>query len=229
MLSLIAAAVGGSASERAGSGEKERPWSLRELARPPVSADSGGWSQNAVDGFVAARLADAGESPADAAERAVWLRRLSFDLTGLPPNPAEVDRFGEDGSPDAAERQVDRLLASPRYGERMARHWMDVARYAETLTTTRMRSGRTPVPYRDYLIRAFNIDLPYAQFVREQIAGDVLYRAIRGRRWRPRSSPAGRGIPARRWGSKTGRWTRRSRNTSTATKCWRRRWRRSTA
>ena len=113
--------------------------------------------------------------PSPPADRPTFLRRIFFDLIGLPPTPEDVKAFVEDPSPDAYEKVVDRLLASPRYGERWARHWMDVVHFAETHGHDQDRPRPNAWPYRDYLIRSFNDDKPYARFVEEQIAGDVLY------------------------------------------------------
>src|SRR4029079_339783 len=103
------------------------------------------------------------------------IRRLSFDLIGLPPAPEEIAEFISDASPEAFEHLVDRLLASPRYGERWARHWIDLAHFAETHGHDQDRIRPNAWPYRDYLIESFNADKPYARFVEEQLAGDVLY------------------------------------------------------
>src|SRR5205085_2258586 len=108
------------------------------------------------------------------ADRAVLLRRLSFALIGMPPSPAEIDAFVNDRSPDAIVRVVDRLLASPHFGERWGRHWLDVARFAESSGGGRSLLFKDAWRYRDYVIRAFNLDRPYDQFVKEQVAGDLL-------------------------------------------------------
>ena len=132
------------------------------------------WVQTSIDRFILARLESLGQKPAPAADRPTLLRRMTFDLTGLPPTYAEVVAFERDRSPDAIERVLDRLLASPQYGERWGRHWLDVVRYADTAGET----ADIPVPaawhYRNYVIDAFNADLPYTEFLREQIAGDIL-------------------------------------------------------
>jgi hypothetical protein len=120
------------------------------------------------------RMEQAGLKPAPPAEKYTLLRRLHFDLIGLPPTPDEVDRFGQDTSPDAYERVVDRLLASPQFGERWGRHWLDVARYAESSGKDVNIAFPHAWRYRDYVIAAFNSDKPYDQFLREQIAGDIL-------------------------------------------------------
>ena len=127
-----------------------------------------------MDRFVLFRLEEAGFEPSPPAERRVLIRRLSFALTGLPPSPQESDAFVRDASPDAYEKLVDRLLSSPHFGERWARHWMDVVRFGETYGQQWNFEVRGAWRYRDYLIRAFNQDLPYDQMVREHIAGDLL-------------------------------------------------------
>jgi hypothetical protein len=150
-------------------------WALQAVARPDVPTEmNGAWSRNAVDRFVLAKLEAASLAPSAEADRATLLRRLSFDLVGLPPEPDEVSAFEADASPDAYERLVDRLLASPRMGERWARHWLDLARYAETdgfkADVTRPNAWR----YRDYVIASLNADKPYDRFLKEQIAGDEI-------------------------------------------------------
>jgi hypothetical protein len=129
--------------------------------------------KNAVDRFVLAKLEEKGLTPSPEADRATLLRRVSLDLTGLPPSPAELKAFLEDQSPDAYEKVVDRLLASPHYGERWGRHWLDLARYADTDGYT-IDAPRDMWPYRDWVIKALNADMPFQQFVTEQIAGDLL-------------------------------------------------------
>ncbi|MCP5527914.1 MAG: DUF1553 domain-containing protein [Verrucomicrobiales bacterium] len=151
-------------------------WSLKPLARPacpPVS--EAGWVRNPIDAFVLARLEEHGLSPAPEADRRTLIRRLSFDLLGLPPAPAEVEDFVNDPAPDAYARLVDRLLASPRHGERWARHWLDVVHYGDTHGYDKDQPRPNAWPYRDYVIRALDEDKPYGRFVREQLAGDVLY------------------------------------------------------
>jgi hypothetical protein len=150
-------------------------WSLRPIRRPELpAARRPGWARTPVDAFVLARLDTAGLAPAPEADRPTLIRRATFDLTGLPPTPEEVAAFAADARPDAYERLVERLLASPAYGERWGRHWLDVVRFAEShgYETNQLRPNAWP--YRDYAIRAFNRDIPFAQFVREQLAGDAL-------------------------------------------------------
>jgi hypothetical protein len=130
--------------------------------------------QNPIDAFVLATLEKQRLSPAPAADRATLIRRVTFDLTGLPPTPAEIDAFLADSSPDAYERLIDRLLASPRYGERWGRHWLDVVRFGESQGFERDKPRDHAWRYRDYVINSFNADKPYDRFVKEQIAGDVL-------------------------------------------------------
>jgi hypothetical protein len=150
-------------------------WALQPLVRPDVPAVAGADPANPIDRFVLAKLAAAGQTATEPADRRTLLRRVSIDLTGLPPTPQELAGYLADTSADAYERQVDRLLASPRYGERWARHWMDVVHFAETHGNDQDRPRPNAWPYRDYLIRAFNQDKPYARFVEEQVAGDVLF------------------------------------------------------
>jgi hypothetical protein len=162
----------------AGEEKGERWWSLRPLNRPSVPAlspaDARG-SRNPIDAFVLARLRDKGLSPSPEAGRPTLIRRLTFDLVGLPPSQEELDAFIADPAPDAYETLVDRLLASPQYGERWARHWLDVVHYGETHGYDKDQPRPTAWPYRDYVIRSFNADKPYSQFALEQIAGDVLF------------------------------------------------------
>ncbi|MBY0229736.1 MAG: DUF1549 domain-containing protein [Gemmataceae bacterium] len=150
-------------------GGAEPWWSLQALeAAPPPQAEG---AANPIDAFLLAELAKKRLGFAPSADRRTLLRRLSVDLAGLPPTPEEIDAFLKDERPDAWERQADRLLASPAYGERWGRHWLDVARFAEShgyeMNTLRPNAW----PYRDWVIRAFNADLPFAGFVREQVAG----------------------------------------------------------
>ena len=131
------------------------------------------WPQNAIDAFILARLEAAGLRPSQPADRATLIRRVSLDLIGLPPTPDEVEDFRQDDSPGAYEKLVDRLLASPHYGERWARRWLDLARYADTNGYEKDRT-RSIWPYRDWVIRSLNADMPFDQFTIEQLAGDLL-------------------------------------------------------
>ena len=153
--------------------EDRKFWSfqpVRAQAPPVVAGDQ--WSRNAIDRFLLARLSAEGLAPAPEADRRTLIRRATFDLTGLPPTPDEVEAFVADAGPRAYERLVERLLASPRYGERWARHWLDLVRYAESdgyrADAYRPETWR----YRDYVVNALNDDLPYDRFVTEQLAGD---------------------------------------------------------
>ncbi|WP_165700497.1 DUF1553 domain-containing protein [Alienimonas californiensis] len=150
-------------------------WSLQPIARnaAPQLADPD-WVLNDVDRFVLARLDAQKLRPAATADRRTLIRRLYFDLIGLPPEPEAVEAFVNDASPDAYEALVDRLLDSPHYGERWARHWLDVVRFGETQGYERNRIRDNAWRYRDWVVQAFNNDLPYDEFVRLQIAGDVL-------------------------------------------------------
>ncbi len=152
-------------------------WSLRPLVRPevPMQSDRKNLSQNPIDAFVAQKWRELGLHGSPEADRRTLIRRVTFDLIGLPPSFEEVDTFASDPDPDAYERLVDRLLDSPRYGERWARHWLDVVHYGDTHGYDKDKLRPNAWPYRDYVIRAFNEDKPYAQFVREQIAGDHFY------------------------------------------------------
>jgi hypothetical protein len=178
-LLLFAAAAWLGVALPAGSGEKaitpeERAhWAFRRptAAAPPAVRDAG-WVRNPIDAFVLSALESSGLAPAPEADRPTVLRRLAFDLTGLPPAPAEVERFLADRRPGAYERLVDRLLASPHYGERQAQHWLDLARYADSdgfeFDALRPDAWR----YRDWVVGAINADLPYDRFVALQLAGD---------------------------------------------------------
>ncbi len=150
-------------------------WSfqLPEAHRPPAVAQDS-WPVNDVDRFVLARLQAAKLSPAADADRATWLRRVSYDLTGLPPSPAELAAFLADKSPQAYETVVDRLLASSQFGVHWGRHWLDVARYADSNGSDFNATFFNAWRYRNYVIDAFNNNRPYDQFVREQIAGDLM-------------------------------------------------------
>lgn len=152
-------------------------WSFRPLQRP--AAPDVGLAQwpvaNLIDAFILAKLKDKGLSPSPQADRRTLIRRLYFDLIGLPPTPEDVQAFVQDDSPEAYEKLVDRLLASPHYGERWARHWLDVVHFGETHGYDKDQPRPNAWPYRDYVIRSFNTDKPYARFVQEQIAGDVLF------------------------------------------------------
>ncbi|MDB6171935.1 MAG: Protein of unknown function (DUF1553)/Protein of unknown function (DUF1549)/Planctomycete [Chthoniobacteraceae bacterium] len=163
------------ASARAVKDQPKHLWAFDPIQNPPSPAvRNAAWIQTPVDAFILAKLEKRGLSPSVPADKRTLIRRATFDLTGLPPTPEEIDRFLADESPDAFSRVVDRLLSSPRYGEQWGRHWLDVVRYADTAGET----ADYPVPlawrYRNYVIDAFNSDKPYDEFLREQIAGDIL-------------------------------------------------------
>lgn len=149
-------------------------WAFHTSERPalPAVADPS-WAKSTLDLFVQARLEAEGLSPAAAADRRTWLRRVTLDLTGLPPTPEELTAFSDDTTPAAYERVVERLLASPRYGERYAQHWLDIVRYADTHGYEVNTERANAWPYRDWVIEAFNRDLPYDQFVCQQLVGDA--------------------------------------------------------
>ena len=156
------------------SAPKPKHWAFIPPVRPAIPAVSEkAWVRNPVDAFVLAKLESEGLHPSAEADRITLLRRLSLDLTGLPPTPAEVDTFVNDKSPDAYEKQVDRLLASPHYGEKWARHWLDAARYADSDGYEKDKP-RFVWFYRDWVINSFNRNLPYNEFIVDQIAGDLL-------------------------------------------------------
>jgi mono/diheme cytochrome c family protein len=153
-------------------------WSFKPLTQPvPSPTLDSSWPENPIDRFVLARLEQLGWKPAPAADPVAWLRRVSFDLTGLPPTPADITRFSRAAAGDlwsAMHEAVDALLDSPRYGERWGQHWLDVVRYADTHGFEVNTERPNAWPYRDYVIRAFNQDIPYDRFIQEQIVGDTL-------------------------------------------------------
>ncbi len=150
-------------------------WSFRPLIRPPVPAvKEPSRVRTPIDAYIFCRLEAQGLRPSPEADRRTLIRRLTFDLHGLPPTPEEIDRFLGDEEPDAYEKLVDRLLASPRYGERWGRHWLDVVHYGDTHGYDKDKRRDHAWPYRDYVVGSLNDDQPYTQFIREQLAGDVL-------------------------------------------------------
>ena len=149
-------------------------WSFQPIRDPnPPEVRVSDWSKSPLDGFILARLEEKGLSPAPPADRLTLIRRASFDLTGLPPTPEEIDAFLADESPEAFANLVDRLLDSPHYGERWAQMWLDTVRYADTAGIDNA-IYRFAYRYRDYVVRAFNDDKPYNRFIIEQLAGDLL-------------------------------------------------------
>ena len=160
----------------------ETHWAYVKPVRPALPAvKNAGWVRNPIDAFVLARLEKEGLSPSPEADRAGLIRRVYLDLIGLPPTPAEVDAFVKDASPEAYEAVVDRLLANPHYGEKWARHWLDIARYADTNGYEKDRA-RTIWLWRDWVIEALNSDMPFDRFTIEQIAGDLLPNATPSQR-----------------------------------------------
>lgn len=152
----------------------EEHWSFIAPKRPALpETEDQGWARTPIDRFVLSRLEKEGLRPSVGADKPTLIRRVTYDLTGLPPTPVEVAEFLADGSPNAYEKVVDRLLASPRYGEHRAHYWLDVARYGDT-HGLHLDNFRSIWPYRDYVIKSFNQNKPFDQFVTEQIAGDLL-------------------------------------------------------
>ena len=157
-------------------GKYDQHWAFKKPVRHPVpslSSEHKNWARNKVDYFIAAKQTEAKLTPSPEADRATLIRRVSLDLTGLPPNPKQLELFISDTSPHAYERVVDRLLQSPHYGERWGRHWLDAARYADSDGYSH-DAARSMWPYRDWVIEAFNRDLPFNHFIIDQLAGDML-------------------------------------------------------
>ncbi|HEX2476446.1 MAG TPA: DUF1549 domain-containing protein, partial [Lacipirellulaceae bacterium] len=153
----------------------EKHWAFVPPQRhDPPSVKDPAWARSPIDAFILAKLEAAGLQPAAQADKRTLARRAYFNLIGLPPTNEQLDRFLQDERPDAWERLIDELLASPHYGERWARHWLDIVRYAETNSFERDGPKPSAWKYRDYVIRSLNDDKPYDQFLREQLAGDEL-------------------------------------------------------
>jgi mono/diheme cytochrome c family protein len=174
------------ATGRRGDGANDplRHWAWQPIKRPAAPnaktiSNLKSQIRNPIDAFIAARLAQSGLQMSPEADRQTLIRRLSFDLLGLPPTPERLQQFVGDPDPQAYEKLVDEMLQSPRYGERWARHWLDVVHYGDTHGYDKDKPRPNAWPYRDYVIRALNEDKPYARFVEEQIAGDVLYPGTR--------------------------------------------------
>ena len=164
------------ASLGAAPGKKDKaetPWAFRPVQRPQVPRVVGD-VRNPIDAFLLESIRELELKPVPEADKRTLIRRLTFDLIGLPPSPEEVDAFVGDDRADAYERLVDRLLASPHYGERWGRHWLDLVRFAETRGYERDDPNPDAWRYRDYVIRSLNEDKPYDRFVLEQIAGDEI-------------------------------------------------------
>ncbi len=174
----VEAGAGWPASATAETPDPRTHWAFQPVRRPdpPVetAAPTGGWvNPDPMDAFIQVRLTQEGLAPSPPADRVTLIRRLSLDLTGLPPSPEEVDAFVTDSSLEAYPKLVERLLASPHYGEKWGRHWLDAARYADSNGFEKDRT-RSIWPYRDWVIQAFNEDLPFNEFTRQQLAGDLL-------------------------------------------------------
>jgi hypothetical protein len=172
------AAAGGGATDASGfdlQKRKREHWAWQPIRpqEPPAVRDVS-WPRDPVDRFLLAKLEAKGLHPAAATDKRTLIRRVTFDLTGLPPTPEEVEAFLADNSPDAYAKVVDRLLASPHYGERWARHWLDLVRYAESRGHEMDYTLPNAYQYRDYVVRALNADVPYDRFVTEHVAGDLL-------------------------------------------------------
>ena len=163
------------AKERVITDEERHYWAYRPVKRPEVpTVKNKEWVRNSIDAFILAKLEAKGLTPAAPADRLALIRRATYDLTGLPPTPEAIAAFLHDKSPNAYEKLLDQLLASPQYGEKWGRHWLDLVRYAET--NGYERDGAKPFAwrYRDYVIKSFNEDKPYDRFIKEQLAGDEL-------------------------------------------------------
>lgn len=155
-------------------------WSLQPLMRaavPNLKRTDAKWVRTPIDAFVLKKMFEKGLQPSRAAGRRTLIRRLYFDLIGLPPSPSELETLVQDNNPRAYENLVEKLLASPHYGERWARHWLDVVHYGDTHGYDKDKLRPNAWPYRDYVIRALNSDTPYGRFIKEQLAGDVLYQS----------------------------------------------------
>src|SRR5262245_25994118 len=167
------------AAQKAWADKDKKHWAWQPLKKPAVpEVKDPSWPKNPVDNFILAKLEEKELKPNPPADKRTLIRRASFDLIGLPPSPDEVEAFLKDDSREAFEKVVDRLLASPRYGERWGRHWLDVARYSDTKGQVRRQREDPNYPfawtYRDYVIRSFNEDKPYNTFIIEQLAADKL-------------------------------------------------------
>jgi hypothetical protein len=173
-LLILVSGAGGEGYEF--SPKKKNHWAWKPPVRSEVPAvKNEGWVRNSIDAFILAKLEAAGLQPAASAKREQLIRRVTFDLIGLPPTPAEIDAFVNDSSANAWEKVIDRLLASPHYGERWGRHWLDLARFADSNGYEHDEIRPDAWRYRDYVIRSFNEDKPYDRFIKEQLAGDELY------------------------------------------------------
>jgi hypothetical protein len=156
-------------------GARARYWAFQKVVRPAVPEVNDKWVRTPIDAFILDGLRQKQLTPSPGANRNQLIRRVTYDLTGLPPTPEEVSAFLKDTSPDAYEKVVDRLLASPQYGERWAMKWLDTVRYADTSGFESDKDRPHAWRYRDYVIGAFNKDKPFDRFIQEQIAGDEMF------------------------------------------------------
>ena len=178
LLSLGQGLLGGESESANPDSDAFDFWSLKPVVRhalPALGQADRDWARNPIDHFIAAKLAEKNLTHSVEANRRTLIRRVYYDLIGLPPDPSEIDTFLSDSDPLAYEKLVEKLLATPGYGERWARHWLDVVHYGDTHGYDKDKLRPNAWPYRDYVIRAFNSDKPYDLFVREQVAGDALY------------------------------------------------------
>ena len=178
LLSLCQGLLGGESESANPDSDAFDFWSLKPVVRhalPALGQADRDWARNPIDHFIAAKLAEKNLTHSVEANRRTLIRRVYYDLIGLPPDPSEIDTFLSDSDPLAYEKLVEKLLATPGYGERWARHWLDVVHYGDTHGYDKDKLRPNAWPYRDYVIRAFNSDKPYDLFVREQVAGDALY------------------------------------------------------
>ena len=178
LLSLGQGLLGGESESANSDSDAFDFWSLKPVVRhalPALGQADRDWARNPIDHFIAAKLAEKNLTHSVEANRRTLIRRVYYDLIGLPPDPSEIDTFLSDSDPLAYEKLVEKLLATPGYGERWARHWLDVVHYGDTHGYDKDKLRPNAWPYRDYVIRAFNSDKPYDLFVREQVAGDALY------------------------------------------------------
>ena len=178
LLSLGQGLLGGESESANPDSDAFDFWSLKPVVRhalPALGQADRDWARNPIDHFIAAKLAEKNLTHSVEANRRTLIRRVYYDLIGLPPDPSEIDTFLSDSDPLAYEKLVEKLLATPGYGERWARHWLDVVHYGDTHGYDKDKLRLNAWPYRDYVIRAFNSDKPYDLFVREQVAGDALY------------------------------------------------------
>ncbi len=153
----------------------DKPWAFEPVKKVEPPREDSGWSANPIDRFLRAAQRERGLSPVGPADKRILIRRVTFDLLGLPPTPEEVDAFLADQRPDAYERLIERLLASPHYGERWGRHWLDVVRYADSGGYESDLRYSSAWKFRDYVLRSFNADKPFDRFIQEQVAGDELW------------------------------------------------------